>query len=458
MSVITREDFSQVLTEIEAGRLLPVYLLFGDSYLVSSALTELTERLIPEPQRSTNLQVVDGAQADFRAILDSLNTFALFSGRKVALVLSSRILSSGTDLPGLLARTRAAYEAGAQDVAARSFLEALAYAGWSLDDVASGAWREISTHLWQQTFGVDRDDPDTAWIDTVVAYAMSKGMALPERRDEAALLEAALRRGFPPNHSLVITTEAVDKRRSLYRLIEEKGMAVDFTLATGTRKEARSRQDALVRGIIRETLTPAGKTIEPDALALFMERVGSNLWALSNQLQQLISFVGSEPTILREHVETVSHNVREEALYELTGAVTSGDCARALALLSRLLDQGYHALQILAALTNEIRRLVSARDLIDTHLKGRLDPRIPFGTFQKTVHPLLKARLEAGSTLKNMHPFALHKTMVRTAATSMEDLNRSLQHLFAAELALKSTGLSPRMVLEGVILRICGRG
>src|SRR5512139_501509 len=179
MSVITREDFSEVLTQIEAGRLVPVYLLFGDSYLVSSALTELTARLIPEAQRSTNLQLVDGAQADFRAILDSLNTFALFSGRKVEAVFSSR-----TDLPGLFARTRAAYEAGALEVAARSLLEALAYAGWSLDDVASGAWREISTHLWQQTFGVDRDAPDTAWVDTVVAHAMSKGMALPERRDE----------------------------------------------------------------------------------------------------------------------------------------------------------------------------------------------------------------------------------------------------------------------------------
>jgi DNA polymerase-3 subunit delta len=457
MAVFTREDLSEVLSEIEAGRLVPVYLVFGDSYLVSSALTELTERLIPEAQRSTNLQVVDGAQADFRALLDSLNTFALFSGRKVAVVLSSGILSSRTDLSGLFARTRAACEAGALDVAARSLLEALAYAGWSLDDVASGAWREISTHLWQQTFGVDRDDPDTAWVDAVVAHAMSKGMALPERRDEAALLEAALRRGFPRNHALVITADAVDKRRSLYRLIDEKGVAIDCTLVTRTGKEARSQHDAIIRGIIRETLTPAGKTIEPDALALLMERVGSNLWALSNQLQQLISFVGPEATIHREHVETVTQHVREEALYELTGAVSSGDCARALAHLSRLLDQGYHGLQILAALTNEIRRQVSARDLIDTHLQGRLDPRMPYGTFQKTLYPLVKARVEAGSALKSMHPFALHKTMVRTAVTSMEELNRSLQHLFAAELALKSTSLSPRTALEGVILRICRR-
>lgn len=457
MSVITREHFSELLREIEDGRLVPVYLLFGDSYLVSSALTELTERLIPEAQRSTNLQVVDSAQADLRAILESLNTFALFSGRKAAVVLSSRIFSSRIDLPGLFARSRAAHETGAPDLAARSLLEALAYAGWSLDDLAFGAWRDISAHLWQQTFGVDRDDPDTAWLDTVVAHAMARGMALPERRDEAMLLETALRRGFPPNHCLVLTTETVDKRRSLYRLIDEKGAAIDFTMATGTGKEARSRQDALLKGIIRETLTPAGKSIEPDALALFLERVGSNLWALSNQLQQLISFVGSEPIIHREHVETMSHNVREEALYELTGAVTSGHCAKALAHIYRMLDQGYHALQVLAAIANETRRLMIARDLIDTHLEGRLDPRMPYGTFQKIVYPLLQARLGTGSPLMTMHPFALHKTMVRSTAASMGELIRSLQHLFAAEVALKSTGVSPCTVLESLILRICRR-
>jgi hypothetical protein len=49
----------------------------------------------------------------------------------------------------------------------------------------------------------------------------------------------------------------------------------------------------------------------------------------------------------------------------------------------------------------------------------------------------------------------LHKTMARAAAASMEELTRSLQRLFAAEFALKSTGVSPRTVLEGVILRIC---
>jgi len=455
MPVVTKESFSRLLTEIEQGTIAPIYLLFGESYLVSSALAQLTERLIPESQRGTNLQVVDGAQADFRAILDSLNTFALFSGRKAAVVLSARTFSSRADLPALLSRSRAAHEAGSSDAAARALLDALAYAGWSLDDLASGAWQEIPAQLWQQTFGVDRHERDMVWIDAVVAHAVGRGMAAPERRDDAALIETALRRGFPPNHCLVVTSDTVDKRRSLYRLIEEKGVIVDFTIAAGTGREARAEQGALIKGMIRQTLGDAGKTMEPEALSLLMDRVGFNLWALNNQLQQLIAFVGPEPAIRPEHVETMSHHVREEALYELTGAVTKGDCAGALALLYRLLDQGYHALQVLAALGNEIRRLISARDFIDTHLGGRLDPAMPYGTFQKTVHPLIKSRLAAGSPLVTMHPFALHKTLMRSAGTALGKLTGSLHHLFAAELALKSTGVSPRTVLESVILRMC---
>ena len=91
MPVFDRKDFAKILEQIEQGSIAPIYLLHGEDYLVKSALEELTELLVPESQRSTNLQVVDGGEADFRQILDSVNTFALFGGRKVIVVRNSRI-------------------------------------------------------------------------------------------------------------------------------------------------------------------------------------------------------------------------------------------------------------------------------------------------------------------------------------------------------------------------------
>ena len=59
MPVFTRKDFHQLLAEIEQGHLASIYLLYGDRYLVKSTLSQLTEKLIPDSLRSTNLEVVD---------------------------------------------------------------------------------------------------------------------------------------------------------------------------------------------------------------------------------------------------------------------------------------------------------------------------------------------------------------------------------------------------------------
>ncbi|MGD8687315.1 MAG: hypothetical protein PVH15_11130, partial [Syntrophobacterales bacterium] len=57
-----------------------------------------------------------------------------------------------------------------------------------------------------------------------------------------------------------------------------------------------------------------------------------------------------------------------------------------------------------------------------------------------------------------LHPFALHKTMVRSATFQIAELVELLQHLFAADLTLKSSGIPERAVMEGLIIRLCSAG
>jgi DNA polymerase-3 subunit delta len=204
-----------------------------------------------------------------------------------------------------------------------------------------------------------------------------------------------------------------------------------------------------------ETLSAAGKKIEAEALSLLLERTGFNLWALKAQLEKIISFVGEESLLTMEQVESMSDQFREEALYELNNSVAERDCKVALQVLNRLLDQNYHPLQILASLATEVRRLLLARQFIEDHLSGSLDPSISYGSFQKTVLPIVKEQTEKGSPLGSMHPFALHKTLVRSRAYQTADLINALQHLFRADLTLKSSGISERAVMESLIIWLC---
>ena len=455
MPVYDKKDFPKVLEQVEQGGVALLYFLHGEDYLVKSALAKLTEILVPESQQSTNLEIVDGNQADFRHILDNVNTFALFGGRKVVVVQDCRIFYSRANLPTLYTKSKEAHEAGDLEVAARLLLEVLAYAGWSLTDVADGAWRDIPTDLWQQTTGVERDQADISWLEAVVDHAGSTGMEVPRLRDDGSLLETALQEGFPEEQCLLLTSDTVDKRRSLYRLMEEKGVVVDFTVASGSSRQVRSQQEKVLRNLAQETLSAAGKTIEPEALTLLFERTGFNLWALKTQLEKLMSFTGEAKMVTREQVDDLSDQFREEPLYELNNAVAIRDCETGLLVLNRLLDQNYHPLQLLASLANEVRRLLVAREFINKHLAGSLDRNISYGGFQKTILPVVKEKSDKESPIASLHPFALHKTMVRSATFQTAELVELLQHLFAADLTLKSSGIPERAVMEGLIIRLC---
>jgi DNA polymerase-3 subunit delta len=454
MPAFDKKNFSKILEQVEQGSVAPIYLLHGEDYLVKTALEELTDLLVPESQRSTNLEVVDGSEADFRQILDSVNTFALFGGRKVVVVKNSRIFYSRANLPALVAKSKEAYEAGDLKAAARFLLEVLGYAEWSLADVAAGAWREIPADLWKQTMGVEQGQSELEWLEQVVEYTRNAEMEISIRIDEGSVLEEALQQGFPSEHCLLITTDTIDRRRSLYRLMEEMGVVVDFSVTTGAGRKARSQQEAVLRSLAEETLSAAGKKIEAEALSLLLERTGFNLWALKTQLEKIISFVGQESLVSLEQVENMSDQFREEALYELNNSVAERDCEAALQVLNRLLDQNYHPLQILASLATEVRRLLLAREFIQDHLAGSLDPSISYGSFQKTVLPIVKEQTEKGSPLASMHPFALHKTLVRSRAYQTAELINALQHLFRADLTLKSSGISERAVMESLIIKL----
>jgi DNA polymerase III delta subunit len=168
--------------------------------------------------------------------------------------------------------------------------------------------------------------------------------------------------------------------------------------------------------------------------------------------------VGEEVVVTLEQAESMSDQFREEVLYELNNAVTEGDCKAALQILNRLLDQNYHPLQLLASLATEVRRLLLAREFIEDQLAGSLDPSISYGTFQKTVLPIVKEKTEKGSPLGSMHPFALHKTLLRSRVYQTADLIKALQSLFQADLTLKSSGIGERAVMESLIMNLCQTG
>jgi hypothetical protein len=68
---------------------------------------------------------------------------------------------------------------------------------------------------------------------------------------------------------------------------------------------------------------------------------------------------------------------------------------------------------------------------------------------------MVKEKSDKESPVATLHPFALHKTMVRSTTFQTSELVGWLQQLFATDFTLKSSGIPERAVMEGLIIRLC---
>src|SRR6202050_3085530 len=77
--------------------------------------------------------------------------------------------------------------------------------------------------------------------------------------------------------------------------------------------------------------------IDPDAARELVDALGGDLMMISNELEQLMVYVGARNRITLGDVETMGLAGQQRSLYELTDAISSKDRVRALEVLDAML-------------------------------------------------------------------------------------------------------------------------
>ncbi|MFP4306424.1 MAG: DNA polymerase III subunit delta [Desulfococcaceae bacterium] len=451
----------------------PVCLIHGEEMLVKTAYAAVVEYLLPNPaDRDLTLSPVDGDQ--IQAAIEQAATFSLFSSAKIVALRDTRVFLSGKNAGTLLEKARQTAEGGELKKAARPFADYLGLKGLRLEDIAG-----------EDRFDRLKLDPAAGeWLDPLLTWCRENGVVPSDAKDAASDLEQAVKRGFPPGNRILITAETVDRSRSLYKAIRDRGLVVDASAPKGGRKADRDARDQLLRELAREILDEAGKRIDPPALAAAMELTGFDPRTFSGNLEKLVQFVGDRDRIAREDVDAVLRKTRRDPIYQLTNAVTDRDAAASLRLLDGLLRDGLVPLQILAALVNQFRKLVLVRAFADGP-EGRTAWRkgMPYPAFQRQTLPALKAgeeRLsetlsqwdaaladpESGRRRKapasdlllaksSRNPYPLYQLFRKADRFRPAELADAMGRLAEADHLLKSSGKNPRLVLERAILAIC---
>ncbi len=467
-----------------------VYLIYGEEVLCKAAFKKLLNTLVPADRHRFNYEPVDDATGGVYEAIEKLNTFSLLSGPKVVGLLEPRLFDSGPDAGRILRSARQAHAARNMSRAAADLLRFMALSNLTFEDL-SGANRQQSL---QAAAELSEED---GWLDDIVAFCQDNGHIVQPPADSESALCRALEKGFPPGNHLLITTDTIDKRKKLFKMIRELGVVVDCSVPTGDRKSDKKIQEAVLLETMNAVLAESGKSVDRDAFAALQEMTGFNIRAFTGNVEKLVNFVGERPQITRSDIVAALQRTKKDPVYTLTGAVAARNLDDALFYLSTLMSEGLDAMrpeQILVAILNQIRKLFRVKEFSAGPLGSVWFSGCPFNRFTAAVMPVLQQfdaelvdrkqqwqdQLSGAEHDQNLlppkkggkkkkpatdlsivknpnNPYPVYQLFLSAENYTKQELLQAFEHLSRADLRIKSSGDNRRLILEEVILGICKR-
>ncbi len=480
------KKYLKALAGDPAKEFAPVYLFFGEELLVKNACDELLATLLPAGNRSAGYDPVEGAAENIYDVIQSVNTFSLLSDTKVVAMRESRIFYTGEDKNRLLEKAKKAYDDDDIKKAAKYVLSLMSSLNLSFEDVD----RSNRSKTFKSVDLMQVDD----WLDDVVAYCQENEPGIPLPSDVAGALQKAIEKGFPKNNHLVITTDVVDKRRGLFKAISNRGMAIDCTVPGGDRRADKMAQDEILHQKMAEILKAGNKEMDKGAYQALADMTGFDLRTFCGSLEKLIDYAGDRKTITVEDVGSVLKRSKQDPIYDFTNAVADRQIERALFFLNSLLAADFHPLQILAAVVNQVRRLILAKDFT----KGKRDTGwhagLAFNAFQQSVMPAVtaydhsllkileewenpeslpgdidkmpargqgkkKAKVQTDLLLarnpKNAYP--VYQLLKKSKRYSKSELLAAVGLLNQTDIQLKTSNQDPKLIMERLLFKLCHR-
>jgi DNA polymerase-3 subunit delta len=430
------------LAEAVAGRPQPVYLFDGDAFLALRAARAVAHALVPEAARDLNLVELDAA-ASPAEVAAELSTSGLFGGGKVVLLQDPAFLTSKEDAAEAFASAARAFAEGRQREGARRLLVLAGKAGLGVKALAPGPDGRLSPETKRSLageLGVALDPAAEAFMDGAARYAAERELKVA-KGDDAGALEAALARGLPPGHVLVVAAGKVDGRLPLVKKLGATGRRV----TTALEKEGQWDAQRLVLGPVLESLLAGtGKRVDRGGEAALAERVGEDARVLASEVQKLCAYVGDRKAIGAADVEAVVTRVASDPFFALGNAVEARDLPEALAVLDRSIADGASPFMLLGSLAGTVRRLLAERE------RGRKvagDRRIgSYDEWTALVFPTIPA-----DELGQKKPYGFWMKYQAAARFTRDELLAALAGLARADVAMKS-GQDGRTRLERVLL------
>ncbi len=184
---------------------------------------------------------------------------------------------------------------------------------------------------------------------------------------------------------------------------------------------------------IEEWARTRGLSIRRDAAQFLWQTLGNDLQKIVNELEKVRISLQSKKTIALDDVQTVVGDFREYSSFDLAAAIGQKNREKAFLILSRLIQEGEAPVGLLGSIAWNFRRLMQAKSLEAAGM-GPDD---------------ITKRLRV-----IFHQAGLFKEQMR--CYTLDELREVFAVMLSTDKALKSSGLNGKLILERMILRLCG--
>lgn len=225
-----------------------------------------------------------------------------------------------------------------------------------------------------------------------------------------------------PTTTLILTGYKIDARDKLHNTVSKKGVVVQFKLL----------YEKDTAGWVMRIVKEAGYRIDNDAKDYLISIVGNNLQRLKNELEKVFTYKGSNKDIKIDDIKLLVEDTKIESIFAFTDAIGSKDINKTLRLLEKMISQGEMPERIIGMITRQFRLILLTKVYRE---RGAASSEIP---------------AKAGFA-----PFLLEGYLKQAAKYSLMELKDSFYKVQMADVKIKSSDISKRMIIEKLIFELC---
>ncbi len=166
---------------------------------------------------------------------------------------------------------------------------------------------------------------------------------------------------IPESTVVIFSEEKADMRLRQTKTAKNAGSVAEF----GNLTEDELREWVMAR------LVKEHRPFTKDALDLFIDRCGTDMWAISNDLEKIISYTFGKDGIRAEDIEALFPAPPEDKIFAMIDAILDGNAESALSYYKDLVLLRTDSGRILSLLRDQFRIMLHAKEMTNEHLSTK---------------------------------------------------------------------------------------